>query len=162
MQQQPRQQAPCSNTYSLKVTHQGPLTHTLTNTHLRLQLSLERTHVCPLDCATAAAHLAQQDVQVAVVPAHGLMQQVISEFARTRCAAAHTVLPHIWQAGCSGCNVWCAWWMNSHASHLARALQPKHAHRDNEWLLAHRPLVHHSIDAHLLLTAPPSAWPHSP
>ena len=37
--------------------------------HLRLQLRLERSHVSPLDDAAAAAQLAQQDVEVAVVPA---------------------------------------------------------------------------------------------
>lgn len=39
------------------------------STHLRLQLSLECRHVSPLDDAAGAAQLAQQDVQVEVVPA---------------------------------------------------------------------------------------------
>ena len=99
VQQQPRQQAPCSNTYSLNVTHRQPLTTHTNYTHLRLQLCLERAHVRPLDGAAAAAHLAQQDVQVAVVPAHVLMQQVTSEFAHTHCAAAR--LPSR-VSGCGG------------------------------------------------------------
>lgn len=42
--------------------------------HLSLQLGLQRRHVSPLDGAAGGAHLAQQDVQVAVVAAAGRRQ----------------------------------------------------------------------------------------